>query len=64
MQAAELKVDGPLGDKLLILRLARGESPANRFSILGYLHRVCQFYLVHSAINLAETLPPHLPFCQ
>ncbi len=64
MQAAELKVDDPLGDKLVILRLARAGAPTNRFSILGYFARVCKFYLFHSIINLAKTLPPHLPFCQ
>jgi hypothetical protein len=47
MQAAELKVDSPLGDKLVILRLARAGAPTNRFSILGYFARVCKFYLVH-----------------
>ncbi|MBA7540340.1 hypothetical protein ES705_32637 [subsurface metagenome] len=61
---AELKVDDPLGESLEILRLARGESPANRFYILGHYDRVCKFYLFHSIINLAETLPPRAMPCQ
>ncbi|MBA7533456.1 hypothetical protein ES705_25696 [subsurface metagenome] len=64
MQAAELKVDGPLGDKLVILRLARAGAPANRFSILGCFARVCKFYLVHSPVNLARTLSPIEIPCQ
>ncbi len=64
MPAAELKVGDPLGDKLLILRLARAGAPTSRFSILGYFARVCKFYLFHPITNLAETLPPYLPFCQ
>ncbi|MBA7572596.1 hypothetical protein ES708_14379 [subsurface metagenome] len=64
MQAAELKVDDPLGDKLPILRLARAGAPTNRFSILGHFTRVCKFYLFHSIINLAITLPPRAMPCQ
>ncbi|MBA7540650.1 hypothetical protein ES705_32949 [subsurface metagenome] len=64
MQVAELKANNPLGDKLLISRLARGKAPANRFSILGYFARVCKFYLVHWIISLARTLPPRAMPCQ